>query len=269
MLELKFTGERYTGAKDGWIRAEHMHRYAIAAEYASGKVILDIACGEGYGSFILSQSGEKVLGMDIDPKAIKFAANKYRRPQLKFKIGDIYETGLESAMFDLIVCFETIEHVEDTERAIIELKRILKPDGLLIMSTPEKTRYNKDRNSANFFHLKEVSLDEYEEILGRFFDQNYYMFQQSLAASLIFAPNANGMSGYYGDYLKMNSTNLSDYTYIISFSGNAMPVLPANSLYNDASLSKQNIIFKQSSKDYSLGNFLLFPLRILKSFLKL
>ena len=85
---LPFTGERMTGAADGQIEIEHLHRYVIARDLCRSKDVLDIASGEGYGAALLAQTARNVIGVEIDPVAVAHAAAQYRAPNFKFVAGD-------------------------------------------------------------------------------------------------------------------------------------------------------------------------------------
>src|SRR5205085_413641 len=130
---LEWTGERYVPwIRDAEIGYEHLHRYAFAAQFVRNKRVLDLASGEGYGSDFLARTAKHVIGIDIDEKAIKHAQNKYIRPNLEFKLGSIVDIPLNgSTLFNVVVCFEALEHVDDHEKLLTEVKRLLTPNGLV------------------------------------------------------------------------------------------------------------------------------------------
>ncbi len=120
-------------------RAEfHMARYEFAATQVDGMVVADIACGTGYGCRTLRETGNanRVVGVDISPKAIDYAAAKHGLAGVEFQCADAAATRLDANSFDCIVSFETIEHVDDAHHLIDEFSRLLKPSGKLICSTP-------------------------------------------------------------------------------------------------------------------------------------
>ena len=135
---MPWTGERYVPEVEGPIALEHLHRYAVACELASGKVVLDIACGEGYGTAMLAEVAQRVIGVDNSDLVIAHATSKYQRPNLVFKIGSCGDIPLADGCLDLVVSFETIEHHAQHEEMLAEIKRVLKPTGLLLMSSPNK-----------------------------------------------------------------------------------------------------------------------------------
>lgn len=163
------------------VEAEHMARYIWAAKLAAGKAILDVGCGVGYGSKILSDAGaNSVSGVDVDPGAILAAGESYG-DTASFSVGDMLALELADDAYDLVVCFEAIEHVADPARAIAEFKRVLRDDGLLVISTPNKRAYPP----GNPFHLKEMEPEEFQSILAESFGNVALCRQQDYMASVI------------------------------------------------------------------------------------
>ena len=168
---LEWTGERYLPwLEDASINYEHLHRYAYAAEFVQDKRVLDLACGEGYGSYLLARRAAAVVGIDIDKQTVKHARNKYLKSNLDFKVGSITDIPIEgNNVFDVVVCFEALEHVEEHENLLKEVKRLLTPAGLFIVSTPNKRTYSDETQFSNPFHLHELYFDEFKELLGNHF----------------------------------------------------------------------------------------------------
>ena len=152
--ELPWTGERLVPTCRGQILYEHLHRYAVAVTLAHGKRVLDIACGEGYGSNLLAAAGAEVIGIDIAPDVIAHAKRAYPRQNLIFREGSCLNIPMDDKSIDLVVSFETIEHVWDEQQVTFlrEIERVLKPEGLLLMSTPNKLLYSDQPNHKNPFH---------------------------------------------------------------------------------------------------------------------
>jgi ubiquinone/menaquinone biosynthesis C-methylase UbiE len=173
---MQFTGERVVeGSTPKRIWLDHVARYKFASRYVKGKKILDISCGTGYGSKILYNAGAtKVVGIDISSDTIDFACAKYKMNGLEFKVGNILDIDFSENYFDIITCFETIEHVQSQEKAFIELERVLKPKGLLIISSPNRklTSSSKQINEppSNPFHVIEYSTNEFISVLGDSFE---------------------------------------------------------------------------------------------------
>ena len=188
---LEWTGERYlpfvdpkiTGAE---IHYEHLHRYAFASQFVEGKDVLDLASGEGYGSCILSKNANRVVGVEIDQDAVAHARSKYIKHNLEFEQGSILEIPIEGRdVFDVIVCFEAIEHVGDHNKLLSEVKRLLKGDGLFIVSTPNKKVYSDDPGYKNPYHVNELYFDEFKYLLSTYFSNIYFLGQRVYAGSNI------------------------------------------------------------------------------------
>lgn len=119
------------------VREDHFERYRFAKNFVAGKIVADIGCGEGYGSDILFAAGAtRVIGIDNDVSIIAHAKTKY--PNVDFRVGDATKTGLPDTSVDMVTCFEVWHHLDQHEKFIPEMKRILKPGGLFIFSVPNK-----------------------------------------------------------------------------------------------------------------------------------
>lgn len=181
---MEFTGERMIpehNAQD-LIYSEHIVRYNFASQFVQSKTVLDIASGSGYGTNILAYAGAlSVTGADISDEAVNYANVNYGTDNLKFVQANGTSLIFEDNSFDVVVSFETIEHLEDYQSFYNELCRVLKDDGVLIISSPNKDVYPE----GNDFHFKEFTLTEFEEILGdRFTNQKVYAQNNFLISSL-------------------------------------------------------------------------------------
>jgi SAM-dependent methyltransferase len=158
---LDFTGERFTPECVREIWYEHWHRYVFAREFARGKRVLDAACGEGYGSALLAGTATSVVGVDIAEAAIAHACARYAdRANLRFERADCTILTAADASFDLVVSFETLEHVAAQEALIAGFARVLTRDGVLIVSSPDKRQYSDISGFRNEFHVRELYRDE-------------------------------------------------------------------------------------------------------------
>lgn len=179
---LPFTGERFTPECVREIAYEHWHRYAFALHFAKDRRVLDAACGEGFGSAALARSAAQVLGIDIDAETLAHARARYgQAANLRFDRVDA--TALEhlpAASFDLIVSFETLEHVHEQERMLDGFARLLAPDGLLMVSTPDKRTYTDAAGTINPHHVRELYREEFEALLAPRFPHRR-LFGQKLA----------------------------------------------------------------------------------------
>ncbi len=177
---MDFTGERFIPSISGEeIEIEHMQRYHFAALSVKDKIVLDAACGEGYGSALLAEHATKVYGIDISEDAVENAREKYKSERLDFRCASIEGIPLEDNSVDCVVSFETIEHVDDKiqHRFMQEIKRVLKPDGFLLMSTPNKRVYTDLVAQENSFHVKEFYMQEFFDFLHLYFKE-YKIYSQ-------------------------------------------------------------------------------------------
>ena len=159
--ELKFTGERFIPGTAGEIWHEHWHRYHFTAPLVAGLDVLDVACGEGYGSALLATRAATVIGADIAQTAVDHAGARYAAvANLGFRQADCAALPFAAASFDAVVSFETIEHIVAQEPFLDEIRRVLRPDGLLILSCPNKAEYSDRLGVANEFHVRELYHDE-------------------------------------------------------------------------------------------------------------
>src|SRR5688572_13586982 len=160
---MTFTGERFTPECVREIWYEHWHRYAFALPLARGRRVLDAACGEGFGSALLAGAATSVIGVDIDPQAVSHARGRYgARAGLDYREADCTRLdALPEASFDLIVSFETLEHVAEQERMLDGFARLLAPDGVLLVSTPDKRTYSDDTGFRNEYHVRELYREEF------------------------------------------------------------------------------------------------------------
>jgi ubiquinone/menaquinone biosynthesis C-methylase UbiE len=200
---LNWTGERLVTDVEGVLGvAEHLHRYALAGEFVKGKTVLDIASGEGYGSHLLSKAALKVTGVDISEEAVAHANIKYgSKTNLTYQVGSASAIPLEDASVDIVTSFETLEHTTEHEEFLKEIKRVLIPGGMLIMSTPDIVLY-KPHDPDNPFHVKELTTDEFRSLIKNYFNKSIFLNQRSVIGTLIQGIDFdnNGFKSFSGDY---------------------------------------------------------------------
>ena len=191
---LPFTGERFTPECVREIAYEHWHRYAFALPLAHGRRVLDAACGEGFGSALLATTASQVRGLDIDAASIAHARQRYDgRGNLRFDLADVTALdALADASFDLIVSFETLEHVHAQERMLDGFARLLAPGGVLLVSTPDKRTYTDETGIANPHHVRELYRDEFEALLAARFPAVRLYGQKLAFVSLLRALDGGG-----------------------------------------------------------------------------
>jgi len=184
---LTFTGERFTPEVRGAIWYEHWHRYALAVPVARGLRVLDAACGEGYGSALLARTAASVTGLDVDPDAVAHARERYGPANLSFVAGSVADIPLPDASVDLVVSFETIEHLAGQAQMLAEFRRVLAPGGALILSSPNRPVYNEAGGEPNHFHVKELDRAELAALLDPVFPQQAWHAQRVAAHSLFWS----------------------------------------------------------------------------------
>jgi SAM-dependent methyltransferase len=201
--DLEFTGERFVPGVPGEIEFEHVHRYAFARGYGAGKRVLDAACGEGYGTALLGATAAQVAGVDIDPVTLAHAAAQYAaRPNVAFHQASATALPFADASFDLVVSFETIEHLEkaDQPRMLAEFARVLAPGGLLILSAPNRVEYSEKQNYSNPFHRHEHDRAELDALLATHFAARRFYHQRVWLGSTLWREDGgNAHAAYVGD----------------------------------------------------------------------
>ncbi len=258
MPKLEWTGERLvTSQQESFFVFEHLHRYALAKEISKNKIVLDIACGEGYGSFLISKVASYVYGVDIDEASVTHAKNKYEKANgnICFKNGSTSNIPLEDNSVDVVVSFETIEHHDEHEQMMKEIKRVLKRDGILLISSPDKSYYDQ-LVSHNPFHIKELSLDEFQQLIKKYFKHCNLYRQRVIAGSLItpFQNNFSGFTTYDGNYSGIESSLKEDgyfnkpYYNLALCSDEQPHVIESASFFSGA-----KVVTTQNKKNYEKG----------------
>jgi SAM-dependent methyltransferase len=152
---------------------EHVYRYAFASRFVEGRRVLDIACGEGYGAAALEKAGAaEVVGVDVSESTCVHARNRYG---LDARPGSAEHIPLPDGSVDVVVSFETIEHVPNPGRFLDECVRVLVPGGRLIVSTPDKEIYTDRLGARNQYHCSEMTDEEFRSaVRARFHDVHFY-----------------------------------------------------------------------------------------------
>jgi SAM-dependent methyltransferase len=207
--------------------------------------VLDAACGEGYGSALLADVASEVTGVDIDPEAIRHAVSRYGdKSNLRFVRGSCATLPLADASIDVVVSFETIEHVARQEAMLAEFRRVLAPDGILVVSSPNKPVYSGEAGCVNAYHVKELTREELATILAAAFPRQAWYGQRMLAHSLLWAENALDLRS--ADLLALTREGVRSLklpappTYFVVICGGStatLPALPQLSIFDDGAQS--------------------------------
>ena len=244
---IEWTGERCVPwAPDPQVVYEHLHRYLWAARLVQGRRVLDLASGEGFGAMILAESASAVVGVDIDGRSVEHARLNYGAPTLGFEVADARDLSrFPEHSFGAVVAFEMIEHVAEQERVLDEIRRVLEPDGLLVISTPDRAAYGAASPEANPFHIRELAREELTALLQTRFANTAIWGQRTITGSALAAledPTGDDAAPWrsffierVGDEWRVAS-GLSP-VYVVALASNApLPPGPADSTLGDCGL---------------------------------
>lgn len=273
------TGERFIPqCMEGQISVEHFSRYLFVSNYINlcGKTVLDIASGSGYGSSILAQKAKQVIGVDISQEAVDYANAHYANNNLTFQKGDCYQIPVSDKSIDLLVSFETIEHIEFHETFFSEIKRVLRPDGILVISSPNKRLYTDVPNRINPYHVKELYNEEIISLVSKYYNQIIYLGQNYLLTSVIYPiANYSHSTDRPSEYSSGGIVEKEPLYNIIIASDTPITDLktfPSAFFYEDTvsidSIYKEayeeGMLSCHNTKAWKLGHFLLSPFRFFK-----
>jgi SAM-dependent methyltransferase len=161
--------ERLANDPTSELWGEHLSRYRFAAQFAARQRVLDVASGAGFGLPILTHAGGRPIGVDYDALALDDV--RQRQPCAALVRADATRLPLRAQSVDLVVSFETIEHVPDAQALVVEIRRVLRPGGRLVLSTPNRAFGPAERHTANPFHVREFTADELRSLLRESFDE--------------------------------------------------------------------------------------------------
>ena len=234
-IPLTFTGERLTSEYGGQTEIEHMHRYLLAREWCRGKDVLDVASGEGYGTAMLAQVARTTVGVELAPDAVAHATRAYVADNLRFLAGDARALPTHDHAFDIVVSFETIEHFREQALFLNEIKRVLRPGGLLIVSTPDRDNYSPAETSANPYHAQELTGVEFETLLQSHFASISTLAQRPMFGSVLMPAEGTKVAllcfERRGDHHFEGSIGLSRPQYLITFASDSPAVALPPSVY--------------------------------------
>jgi ubiquinone/menaquinone biosynthesis C-methylase UbiE len=180
--QLSSPGHPYNFAdQEPWLGSEGQHRarYRFARGFVKGKDVLDAGCGNGYGSMtLLKGSAKSVTGVDISEESIAGAKSHYAAPNLSFRLGDLQKLPFSKSSFDVIIAFEIIEQVPEFEKVLQEFRRVLRPGGILIISTLNASAPVDAETAANPYLRRGFSPNEFVNLLKRFYQPPFELYGQ-------------------------------------------------------------------------------------------
>lgn len=287
ITNLAWSGERFVPHVEGETALEHWHRYSLAQFLAPGKRVLDVACGEGYGCHMLAEKAISVVGIDLDADVVAHASTKYNLANLNFRQGNCVALPLPDACIDLAVSFETLEHHAEHDRMLGELRRVLAPGGVLLISTPDRCHYSDARRYANPFHVKELYANEFRQLIQHHFHLSTFYGQRVIYGSLIipFDGSSQFISYSSNGPEVVRHSGLSAPFYLLAIASDApLPPLPSslfdgtNSLQAETQALQQELAevkdqlartcFQMESVYASIYWRLTYPLRLLRKVIK-
>ena len=260
--ELEFTGERFTPECVREIAYEHWHRYAWAAEVVVGRQVLDAACGEGYGSRLLSARAAQVCGLDVSEEAIAHARRRYVADNLSFECGNATELPYPDDSFDAVVSFETLEHLEAQDRLLAEFRRVLRSDGFLLISSPDRKTYSDETGYDNPYHVRELYRDEFEALLARHFPAFHLWGQKLMFVSAVWQLGEGDTTQWLlDDDGQIEARTRPAYPPLYFLAAAAadaaqLPSLPASSLYGDRAESVYSHYNEEVARHIQAGHLL-------------
>jgi 2-polyprenyl-3-methyl-5-hydroxy-6-metoxy-1,4-benzoquinol methylase len=222
------TGERFIPELMGGelIEAEHQARYRLALPFLRGKRVLDAGCGSGWGSKLLVEAGAReVVGLDIAPEAVE--ESRRRVPEANFVEGNLEDLPFGDSTFDVIVCFEALEHTNDTDASLDQLVRVLADDGLLFVSSPNPAVYP----AGNPYHFHEMPAEELVAAISSRL-QNVTLFRQHLHLSSLIYPEAQTEAAFECPVFSVSPIRPGHdpYSITVGSNGNVPLVRPVQAL---------------------------------------
>ena len=204
------------------VEAEHLARYMWASRLCRGRRTLDVGCGAGYGAELLNDAGaSEVRAIDNSNVALELARANVSSGVV-CELGDARDLAFPDDSFDLVVCFELIEHVDEQQQVLDELARVLRPDGLLLLSSPNRDRYVP----GNPHHRHELTRTELQDLLRTRFASSRILSQHVMLASAIGWAQEPSLSGPHVH--RATEPGEEDELYLIAMAGSELPPDPTS-----------------------------------------
>ena len=163
---MPLTGERTVpglAEENYWFR-RHEVVYERLVSRCTGRDVLEAGCGEGYGADLIADVARRVIGLDYDDSAVAHVRARY--PRVDMRQGNLAELPLPDESVDVVVNCQVIEHLWDQAQFVAECFRVLRPSGVLLMSTPNRITFSPGRDTPiNPFHTRELNAAEMSELL--------------------------------------------------------------------------------------------------------
>lgn len=235
------TGERLIpeGNTKSLTYGEHLSRYMSVLDAVKGKVVLDVASGAGYGTNLIASKAKFVTGVDYSKDAIEYSQNLYKSKNLEFICGDAQNLPIKDKSVDVVISLETIEHLKEPEQFVKEVKRVLKPGGKFIVSTPNDDEYIE----GNEFHLHEFHLDELKMLIKKHFKSANYYYQGSFFSAGVYDIEFFQQGGVTeGEFAKTFGQDVNKAIYFIASASDSSPAeLTSTTVVSDAWNTKDDI----------------------------
>jgi tRNA (mo5U34)-methyltransferase len=221
--QIDLSGERYDPRYPhaNSVAVEHRARYHLAASLVSGLRVLDAGCGLGYGATTMARAGAATVdAIDANSGVIESSARK-DKAGVRFRMGDVRHLPYADASFDLVVCFEVLEHMVEHDELLAEFKRVLRPAGRLLISTPNKDSYP----SGNPWHLRELTTAQFDSVLRAHFANVQLLSQQVHLATLLASREVHKAASpsqmLDADVLKLSATPAGAEMYSVAIATDA------------------------------------------------
>jgi len=164
------TGERILPVEEGGtsvVFSRHRFAYEYVQQFVENKTVVDVGCGTGYGCIILAEKAKMVYGIDYDKEVVTYCKQKYTAPNIKYIEMDANSLDLDR-QFDIAVTFQVIEHMPNLNTFVEQLKQIVKPNGVIFISTPNVRQRHRDKET-NPFHFNEMNYSQFQNLLSYYF----------------------------------------------------------------------------------------------------